>query len=62
MIGALASWAKGQPVNPLEEGEKWIDIVRDVETTVIQVPAGVQDYYGAMFGGLPGIPTSGASL
>jgi D-glycero-alpha-D-manno-heptose-7-phosphate kinase len=52
MIGALASWAKGQPVNPEEEGEKWIDIVRDVETTVIQVPAGVQDYYGAMFGGL----------
>jgi D-glycero-alpha-D-manno-heptose-7-phosphate kinase len=52
MIGALASWAKGSPVNPIEEGEKWIDIVRDVETTVIQVPAGVQDYYGAMFGGL----------
>ncbi|MFL5811935.1 MAG: hypothetical protein ACJ763_00025 [Bdellovibrionia bacterium] len=52
MIGALASWAKGQPVNPVEEGEKWIDIVRDVETTVIQVPAGVQDYYGAMYGGL----------
>lgn len=29
-----------------------LDIVRDIETTVIRVPAGVQDYYGAMFGGL----------
>lgn len=52
IVGALASWAQGSPINPLEDGERWIDIVRDVETTVIGVPAGVQDYYGAMFGGL----------
>lgn len=52
MIGALASWAKGGPIHPEEDGERWIEIVRDIETTVIQVPAGVQDYYGAMFGGL----------
>ncbi len=53
MVGALATWARGgNPIDPTLEGEKFIDVVRDVETTVIQVPAGVQDYYGAMFGGL----------
>ncbi|MGZ3708606.1 MAG: GHMP family kinase ATP-binding protein, partial [Bdellovibrionota bacterium] len=56
MIGALATWAReGQVVDPVREGEKFIEIVRDVETTVIQVPAGMQDYYGAMFGGLQAI-------
>ncbi|MCM2323654.1 MAG: hypothetical protein NDJ90_10380 [Oligoflexia bacterium] len=52
IIGALASWAEGKPIDPEREGEDFIEIVRDVETTVIQVPAGMQDYYGAMFGGL----------
>ncbi len=57
MIGALASWARSTSdgkatIDPLQEGESFIDIVRDIETTVIQVPAGLQDYYGAMFGGL----------
>jgi D-glycero-alpha-D-manno-heptose-7-phosphate kinase len=56
IVGALATWARqGTPratIDVLRDGEKFIDIVRDVETTVIQVPAGIQDYYGAMFGGL----------
>lgn len=52
IIGALASWAQGAPVDPERDGEKLIEIVRDIETTVIQVPAGLQDYYGAMYGGL----------
>lgn len=57
MIGALSSWYGSSinevtPVDTGKDGERWIDIVRDVETTVIQVPAGLQDYYGAMFGGL----------
>lgn len=53
IVGALASWARGGArADYSTEGEQWIEIVRDVETTVIQVPAGVQDYYGAMFGGL----------
>ncbi len=52
LIGALASWARGKIVAPLTEGENFIEIVRDVESTVIQVPAGLQDYYGAMYGGL----------
>lgn len=57
MVGALASWAGSASnsetrINLESSGESWIDIVRDVETTVIQVPAGLQDYYGAMFGGL----------
>ena len=56
MVGALATWANSEtsetPIDPLLSGEEFIEIVRDVETTVIQVPAGLQDYYGAMFGGL----------
>jgi len=52
ITGALASWAWDRPFDPLVDGEKLIEISRDVETTVIHVPAGLQDYYGAMFGGL----------
>ncbi|HLD99088.1 MAG TPA: hypothetical protein VJB59_02450 [Bdellovibrionota bacterium] len=53
IVGALASWAGegAESANPLDR-EKLVEIVRDIETTVIHVPAGVQDYYGAMFGGL----------
>lgn len=52
MIGALGTWALERPIDPDREGEDFIEIVRDVETTVIHVPAGLQDYYGAMYGGL----------
>jgi D-glycero-alpha-D-manno-heptose-7-phosphate kinase len=56
MIGALETWANPSrvenPLSPEKEGEDFIEIVRDVETTVIRVPAGLQDYYGAMYGGL----------
>jgi D-glycero-alpha-D-manno-heptose-7-phosphate kinase len=56
MIGALATWARQgtqrAKLDLLRDGERLIEVARDVETTVIQVPAGVQDYYGAMFGGL----------
>jgi D-glycero-alpha-D-manno-heptose-7-phosphate kinase len=51
LIGAIARWSKGA-VDPAREGEKLIDLTRDTETTVIRVPAGLQDYYAAMFGGL----------
>lgn len=51
MIGALHTWAIG-PFDAARDGEAAIEIARDVETTVIKVPAGLQDYYGAMFGGL----------
>jgi D-glycero-alpha-D-manno-heptose-7-phosphate kinase len=53
LVGVLGSWARaGAPLDPAVEGERMVEVVRDIETTVIQVPAGVQDYYGAMFGGL----------
>lgn len=52
ITGALATWAWGRTFEPLQDGEKLIEVSRDVETTVIHVPAGLQDYYGAMFGGL----------
>ncbi|MDR3607966.1 MAG: hypothetical protein P4M08_11380 [Oligoflexia bacterium] len=53
LVGALTAWAKGESqADILTEGEALVEVVRDIETTVIQVPAGVQDYYGAMFGGL----------
>ena len=51
MIGALATWARGK-INPETEGDALVEITRDIETTVIRVPAGVQDYYAAMHGGL----------
>jgi D-glycero-alpha-D-manno-heptose-7-phosphate kinase len=53
IVGALSTWARdGEVPQTATEGEHFIEIVRDIETTVIKVPAGVQDYYGAMFGGL----------
>jgi D-glycero-alpha-D-manno-heptose-7-phosphate kinase len=53
LVGALTAWARGGHEPDIQrEGTALLDIVRDVETTVIQVPAGVQDYYGAMFGGI----------
>ena len=54
LVGALATWALG-PTDFKLQGERFIEIVRDVETTVIQVPAGLQDYYAAMYGGLQGL-------
>jgi D-glycero-alpha-D-manno-heptose-7-phosphate kinase len=35
--------------------DKFIQIAANVETTVIKVPAGVQDYYSAQYGGLSSI-------
>lgn len=52
LIGALASWSQGELVDVERDGERFIEVTRDVETTVIKVPAGLQDYYGAMYGGL----------
>jgi len=51
IIGALAQWTRGF-LDTEAQGVHFIEVVRDVETTVIKVPAGLQDYYGAMFGGL----------
>lgn len=51
IIGALKVWCDGA-INVEHDGEHLVEITRDVETTVIKVPAGMQDYYGAMFGGL----------
>lgn len=50
MMGALLAWVQGEPLHI--DQEALIEIARDMETTVIQVPAGLQDYYGALFGGL----------
>jgi D-glycero-alpha-D-manno-heptose-7-phosphate kinase len=38
----------GEPL----EGESLIDLVRDLETRLLGVPAGIQDYYPPVFGGL----------
>lgn len=51
IIGALQVWAD-EILDIARNGESLVEITRDVETTVIKVPAGLQDYYGAMFGGL----------
>ena len=57
LVRALSEIA-GQPV----EGENLINLVRDLETRLLGVPAGIQDYYPPVFGGLsalhlePGAP------
>ena len=57
LVRALSEIA-GQPV----DGEELIFLVRDLETRLLGVPAGIQDYYPPVFGGLgslhlnPGAP------
>ncbi len=57
LVRALSELA-GNPV----EGEQLIFLVRDLETRLLGVPAGIQDYYPPVFGGLaslhlnPGAP------
>jgi D-glycero-alpha-D-manno-heptose-7-phosphate kinase len=53
IIGALFKWV--HPTTPLDltkDGEFLISLTRDVESQVLYGPAGLQDYYGAAFGGL----------
>jgi D-glycero-alpha-D-manno-heptose-7-phosphate kinase len=53
IIGALYKWV--HPNTPLDlekDGEFLISLTRDVESQVLYGPAGLQDYYGAAFGGL----------
>jgi D-glycero-alpha-D-manno-heptose-7-phosphate kinase len=58
LVRALSEIA-GAPI----EGEQLINLVRDLETRLLGVPAGIQDYYPPVFGGLaalhlePGAPT-----
>ncbi|HVE73425.1 MAG TPA: hypothetical protein VNI54_18820 [Thermoanaerobaculia bacterium] len=58
LVRALSEIA-GQPI----DGEDLIFLVRDLETRLLGVPAGIQDYYPPVFGGLgslhlnPGKPT-----
>lgn len=52
LAGAMSDWSQEARFDPQIDGVRLIELVRDVESSVIQVPAGVQDYYGAMFGGL----------
>jgi D-glycero-alpha-D-manno-heptose-7-phosphate kinase len=47
LVRALTDLA-GEPV----EGERLVELVRDLETRLLGVPAGIQDYYPAVFGGL----------
>jgi D-glycero-alpha-D-manno-heptose-7-phosphate kinase len=47
LVRALSEIA-GQPV----DGEDLIHLVRDLETRLLGVPAGIQDYYPPVFGGL----------
>jgi len=52
ILGALYRLFRGDAPLTAEVREELITIARDIETTVIRVPAGLQDYYGAAFGGL----------
>ena len=50
LVRGLSEFA-GNPI----EGEELIALVRDLETRLIGVPAGMQDYYPAVYGGLAAI-------
>ena len=53
LTGALASLFLGRAAVKSESSRtSLIEIARDIETQILGVPAGLQDYYGAMFGGL----------
>ena len=53
IIGALYKWLNpNTPLNLEQDGEFLISLTRDVESQVLYGPAGLQDYYGAAFGGL----------
>ncbi len=53
IIGALSRWVHpNQPLDLDTEGDALIALTRDVESQVLFGPAGLQDYYGAAFGGL----------
>jgi D-glycero-alpha-D-manno-heptose-7-phosphate kinase len=53
IIGALWKWIHPREQLDLEkDGEFLISLTRDVESQVLYGPAGLQDYYGAAFGGL----------
>jgi len=58
LVRALSELA-GNPI----EGDQLINLVRDLETRLLGVPAGIQDYYPPVYGGLaalhlePGAPT-----
>jgi D-glycero-alpha-D-manno-heptose-7-phosphate kinase len=53
IVGALYQWAfPKEAVDIAQQGEHLIEITRDIETQILGVPAGLQDYYGAVYGGL----------
>jgi D-glycero-alpha-D-manno-heptose-7-phosphate kinase len=53
IIGALWKWTHPRTALDLDkDGEFLISLTRDVESQVLYGPAGLQDYYGAAFGGL----------
>jgi D-glycero-alpha-D-manno-heptose-7-phosphate kinase len=53
LIGALFAWANpNAPLDLKKDGEHLIALTRDVESQVLYGPAGLQDYYGAAYGGL----------
>ncbi|MCM0607059.1 MAG: hypothetical protein KA715_13300 [Xanthomonadaceae bacterium] len=54
IIAALSCWLSGKVESELD-GERFISVAKDVESRVIQAPAGLQDYYGAVYGGLQSI-------
>ncbi len=60
LIGALKTWAvpKSQSTSVdwisqlMKQGTELINVAKDIESTVIKVPAGLQDYHGSLYGGL----------
>lgn len=52
IIGALHAWCTGRTKLEPADRERFVNIMKDIESQVLKAPAGLQDYYGATYGGL----------
>ena len=52
LAGLFFEWCYPGKIDTKKDGQTLINIVKDIEAQVIEVPTGLQDYYGATFGGL----------
>lgn len=56
ICGALSTWKYGKEhLDSRDNRVHLIEVVRDIESQILYGPAGLQDFYGAAFGGLQNI-------
>jgi len=56
ILSAITTLFEGKKsIQTFNQKARIIDLMKDIESQILKVPAGLQDYYGAMFGGLQSI-------